>query len=195
MQKEIKTEITKEKLLAATEKLIAGCDDPFKITSRQIAQEAGMQAAMINYCFGSRDKLIYAVFHKYYKMALQEEQVDKIISSDLSPKDKLKKLHFIIARFLVKNHKLTRSITDLVLFGRDLSEESFSYGYVKEHFRGTKTDAECRLIAYELSTMMQLIICRKDDFAKDMKIDLSKDKELKHYIDLRIDLLLPETGG
>ena len=82
-----------------------------------------------------------------------------------------------------------------MLFGRDLSEESFSFGYVKEHFRGTKTDAECKLIAYELSTMMQLIICRKDDFAKDMKIDLSKDKELKHYIDLRIDLLLPETGG
>ncbi len=193
MQKEIKTEITKEKLLTAAEKLIAATDDPFKITSRQIAQEAGMQAAMINYCFGSRDQLIYAVFHKYYKQALQEEHVDKIISSDLSPKDKLKKLHFIIARFLVNNHKLTRSITDLILFGRDLSEESFSFGFVKEHFKGTKTDTECRLIAYELSTMMQLIICRKEDFANDMSIDLSNDKELQHCIDLRFDLLLPDT--
>lgn len=193
MQKEIKTEITKEKLLTAAEKLIAATDDPFKITSRQIAQEAGMQAAMINYCFGSRDQLIYAVFHKYYKQALQEEHVDKIISSDLSPKDKLKKLHFIIARFLVNNHKLTRSITDLILFGRDLSEESFSFGFVKEHFKGTKTDTECRLIAYELSTMMQLIICRKEDFANDMGIDLSNDKELQHCIDVRFDLLLPDT--
>ena len=192
MQKEIKTEITKEKLLTAAEKLIAATDDPFKITSRQIAQEAGMQAAMINYCFGSRDQLIYAVFHKYYKQALQEEHVDKIISSDLSPKDKLKKLHFIIARFLVNNHKLTRSITDLILFGRDLSEESFSFGFVKEHFKGTKTDTECRLIAYELSTMMQLIICRKEDFANDMGIDLSNDKELQHCIDVRFDLLLPD---
>ena len=192
MQKEIKTEITKEKLLTAAEKLIAATDDPFKITSRQIAQEAGMQAAMINYCFGSRDQLIYAVFHKYYKQALQEEHVDKIISSDLSPKDKLKKLHFIIARFLVNNHKLTRSITDLILFGRDLSEESFSFGFVKEHFKGTKTDTECRLIAYELSTIMQLIICRKEDFANDMGIDLSNDKELQHCIDVRFDLLLPD---
>ena len=193
MQKEIKTEITKEKLLTAAEKLIAATDDPFKITSRQIAQESGMQAAMINYCFGSRDQLIYAVFHKYYKQALQEEHVDKIISSDLSPKDKLKKLHFIIARFLVNNHKLTRSITDLILFGRDLSEESFSFGFVKEHFKGTKTDTECRLIAYELSTMMQLIICRKEDFANDMGSDLSNDKELQHCIDVRFDLLLPDT--
>jgi hypothetical protein len=64
---------------------------------------------------------------------------------------------------------------------------------VKEHFKGTKTDTECRLIAYELSTMMQLIICRKEDFANDMSIDLSNDKELQHCIDLRFDLLLPDT--
>ena len=176
MQKEIKTEITKEKLIASTEKLIDGCDDPFKVTSRQIAEESGMQAAMINYCFGSRDTLIA-----------------KIVDSDLSAKDKLKKLHFLVAKFLIENHKLTRAITNLVVFERDLSEESFSYGYVKQHFNGTKTDKECRLIAYEMSTMMQLIIYRKDDIARDMGIDISKDKQLKHYIDMRIDLLLPEV--
>ena len=38
--------------------------------------------------------------------------------------------------------------------------------------------------------MMQLIIYRKDDLKKDFGIDLSKRKELKHYIDMRIDLLL-----
>ena len=195
MQKEIKTEITKEKLIAAATKLIDGCDDPFKITSRQIAQESGMQAAMINYCFGSRDNLIYAVFHRKYKEALQDKQIAKIVSSPASPKDKLKKLHCLVAKFLIENHKLARAITNLILFERDLSEESFSFGYVKEHFNGTKTDKECRLIAYEMSTMMQLIIYRKDDICKDMGIDLSKDKQLKHYIDLRIDLLLPDVEG
>lgn len=192
MQKEIKTEITREKLLTAAEKLIAQSDDPFRITSRQIAQEAGMQAAMINYCFGSRDNLIYEVFHRCYQQALADEQVEKIIGSDLSPKDKLKKLHFTVARILVNNYKLTRSITHVVLFGRDLSEESFSFGYVKAHFNGSRTDKECRLIAYELSSMMQLIIYRKDDFKKDMGIDLTKDRQLKHYIDMRVDLLLPD---
>lgn len=195
MQKEVKTEITKEKLLAATDKLIEGCDDPFKITSRQIAQEAGMQAAMINYCFGSREKLIHEVFHRKYKLALQDKDISKIVTSSLSPKDKLKKLHYLVSHFMVENHKLTRAITSLILFGRDLSEESFSFSYVKEHFKGTKTDKECRLIAYELSAMMQLIIYRKDDIARDMGIDISKDKQLKHYIDLRIDLLLPEVDS
>lgn len=194
MQKEVKTEITKEKLIAAAEKLIAACDDPFKVTSRQIAEESGMQAAMINYCFGSRENLIYEVFHRYYKAALHDADVEKILTSNISPKDKLKKLHYLVAKFLIENHKLTKAITNLILFGRDLSEESVSYGFVKEHFKGTKTDKECRLIAYEMSTMMQLIIYRKDDFRNDMGIDLEKDRQLKHYIDMRIDLLLPEVS-
>ncbi|MBO4681917.1 MAG: TetR/AcrR family transcriptional regulator [Clostridiales bacterium] len=193
MQKEVKTEITKEKLIAAAEKLIANCDDPFKVTSRQIAEESGMQAAMINYCFSSRENLIYEVFHRYYKAALKDAHVEKILTSNDSPKDKLKKLHYLVAKFLIENHKLTKAITNLVLFERDLSEESVSYGFVKEHFNGTRNDKECRLIAYEMSTMMQLIIYRKDDFKNDMGIDLEKDRELKHYIDMRIDLLLPEA--
>lgn len=193
MQKEVKTEITKEKLIAATEKLIANCDDPFKVTSRQIAEESGMQAAMINYSFGSRENLIYEVFHRYYKAALHDADVEKILASKISPKDKLKKLHFLIAHFLIENHKLTRAITNLILFSRDLSEDSVSYGFIKQHFKGTRTDSECRLIAYELSTMMQLIIYRKDDIKTGMGIDLDKDKQLKHYIDMRIDLLLPEV--
>lgn len=194
MQKEVKTEITKEKLIAAASKLIDGCDDPFKVTSRQIAEESGMQAAMINYCFGSRESLIYEVFHRKYKKALTDKLVFSIVNSSASPKDKLKKLHYLVAKFLIENYKLTKAITSLVVFARDLSEESFSYGYVKEHFKGTKTDKECRLIAYEMSTMMQLIIYRKDDLARDMGIDLTKDRQLKHYVGMRIDLLLPEVN-
>ena len=79
MQKEVKTEITKEKLIAAASKLIDGCDDPFKVTSRQIAEESGMQAAMINYCFGSRESLIYEVFHRKYKEALTDKLVFSIV--------------------------------------------------------------------------------------------------------------------
>ena len=63
---------------------------------------------------------------------------------------------------------------------------------MKKHYAGRKTDKECKLIAYEMSSMMQLIICRKEDIKKDFGIDLNKEKELKKYIDMRIDLLLGE---
>ena len=61
-------------------------------------------------------------------------------------KELLKKLHFVVAKCLVENPKFTKAITGYVLFNRDLSQESFSFPYVKKHYAGKKTDEECRLI-------------------------------------------------
>lgn len=190
MQKDIKLGITKEKLIDATFALMEEADDPLNVTSRQIAERAGTKPSMINYCFGSRENLIYQTFRKQYLDFLKEESITELIASDISPKELLKKLHFIVAKCLVENPKFTKAISPFMLFERDLSKESFSFPYVKKHYAGRKTDRECRLIAYELSSMMQLMICRKDDLKRDFGIDLDNDKELKKYIDMRVDLLL-----
>ena len=190
MQKDIKLGITKDKLIDATFALMEEADDPLNVTSRQIAERAGVKPSMINYCFGSRENLIYQTFQKQYLDFLKEEPIAELIASDISPKELLKKLHFIVAKCLVENPKFTKAISPFLLFERDLSKESFSFPYVKKHYAGRKTDRECRLIAYELSSMMQLMICRKDDLKRDFGIDLNNDKELKKYIDMRVDLLL-----
>lgn len=190
MQKDIKLGITKEKLIDATFSLMEEADDPLNVTSRQIAERAGTKPSMINYCFGSRENLIYQTFQKQYLDFLKEEPIAELIASDISPKELLKKLHFIVAKCLVENPKFTKAISPYVLFNRDLSQESFSFPYVKKHYAGKKTDKECRLIAYEMSSMMQLMICRKDDLKRDFGINLDNAKELKKYIDMRIDLLL-----
>jgi AcrR family transcriptional regulator len=165
-------------------------DDPLNVTSRQIAERAGTKPSMINYCFGSRENLIYQTFQKQYMGFLKDKDVEKLIASDIAPKDLLKKLHFIVAKCLVDNPKFTKAITGYVLFNRDLSQESFSFPYVKKHYAGKKTDEECRLISYELSAMMQLIVFRKDDIRASFGIDLNNDEELQKYIDMRVDLLL-----
>jgi len=190
MNKDEKLNLTKDRLLESTFELMEEMDDPLKVTSREIAAAAGVKAGMINYCFGSRENLIYHAFQKQYLNFIKESKVRKIVESDSSPKDILKELHYIVAKCLLDNPKFTKAITGFVLFKRDLSKESFSYPYVYKHYNGTKSEAECKLIAYELSTMMQLIIYRRDDLKKDFGIDLSKKKELKHYIDMRVDLLL-----
>ena len=211
MQKEAKTELTRQKLLDAVDSLITDSEDPIKVTSRQIAAVSGVQPAMINYCFGSRERLIYEVFLRKYEAALSDAKVQKIVESSLSPKDKLKKLHFVIASFLVKNYSFTKAITSFVLFEcrkfkfcgdrfvlfeRDLSQEQFSYGLVKAHYSGKtgkdkKTDTECRMIAYELSTMLQLVLYRYEDIRDHLGLDIEDPKKLRKYIDMRVDLLLP----
>ena len=190
MQKDVKLGITKEKLVDATFALMEELDDPLNVTSRQIADRAGVKPSMINYCFGSRENLSYQTFQKQYMSFLKDKDVEKLIASDLPPKELLKKLHFVVAKCLVENPKFTKAITGYVLFNRDLSQESFSFPYVKKHYAGKKTDEECRLIAYELSAMMQLIVFRKDDIKASFGINLDNDKELQKYIDMRVDLLL-----
>ena len=192
MRKDEKLQLTKDKLLDAAFVLMEEADDPLEVTSRQIAAKADVKPAMINYCFGSRENLIYSAFQKQYLDFLKDKEVEKVINSDLPPKEVLKKLHFVVADCLVKNHRFTQAITGYVLFKRDLSQESFSYAYVKKHYGDKKTDAECKLIAYEMSTMMQLIVYRKEDIKRDFGIDLDNEDELKRCIDMRIDLLLAE---
>lgn len=190
MNKDEKLQITKDNLLKATWELMEESDDPLKVTSRQIADRADVKASMINYCFRSRENLIFNVFQMQYQSFLKDKDVEKILTSDLEPKELLKKLHFIVASCLLENFKFTTAITNFVLFKRDLGTDQFSLPYVIKHYNGRKSDKECRLIAYELSTMMQLIIYRKDDIKKDFGIDLDKRSQLKHYIDMRVDLLL-----
>ena len=93
---------------------------------------------------------------------------------------------------IVDNFTFTKAVTSYILFKRDLGQESFSFAYVKKHYDGRKSDEECKLIAYELSTMMQLIIYRKEDIKESFGIDLDKDDELRKYINMRVDLLLGE---
>ena len=192
MNKDEKLQITKDKLIDSTFRLMEEKDDPMSVTSREIASAAGVKPGMINYCFGSRENLIYQTFQKQYLNFLEDKEIAKLIASDITPRELLKKLHFIVAKCLVENPKFTKAITPFVLFNRDLSQDSFSFAYVKKHYAGRKTDKECKLIAYEMSSMMQLIICRKEDIKKDFGIDMNKEKELKKYIDMRIDLLLGE---
>ena len=190
MQKDEKLAITKEKLMDATFQLMEKSDDPLKVTSRQIAERAGVLPAMINYCFGSRENLIYNTFQKQYLSFLDNNEVKKITESDLPPKELLKKIHFLVARCLTENYNFTRAITGFVLFKRDLSKGSFSYNYVMKHYNGKRSEQECKVIALELSSMMQLLIYRKDDLKKDFGIDLDDPEQLKRYIDMRVDLLL-----
>lgn len=190
MKKDEKLQLTKDKLVDAAFELMEKAEDPMAVTSREIAARADVKPAMINYCFGSRENLIYNAFQKQYLNFLKDKEVEKVINSDLPPDQVLKRLHYVVADCLVKNHTFTKAITGFVLFKRDLGQESFSFNYVKKAYKGRKTDAECKLIAYELSTMMQLIIYRKDDIKRDFGIDLDDEEQLRHYIDMRVDLLL-----
>lgn len=187
----MKLDITKEKLRNAAYKLLAECDSHKEVTSRAIAKEAGVQLAMINYCFGSREALLYEVFKDMYSEEFRKRpEMAAILSSDIPPKEKLREMHYLVAEFLLEHETISKAIAKYVLLNRDLSEKSNSLPFVVAHYKGRLNLKECQLIAYELSSMMQLLLSRHEEIKKCYGIDMKEKEQLKSLIDMRIDMLL-----
>lgn len=193
MTNEERIELTKKNLIDSTIRLMEKMESPLGVTSREIAREAKCTPSMINYCFGSREELIYSAFQQIYIGFQNSQTVENIKSEQLTPKEFLKEVYFQGAKFLTANYNFAKAISGFVLFKRDLAQESFTYKYVYEHYKGTKTEAECKFISYELSAMMQLVVYRMADIKESFGIDLKKDEEIRKLINLRVDLLLSDS--
>jgi AcrR family transcriptional regulator len=193
MEARMKIDLTREKLRNATRKLMSECGSPPEVTSRAIAKEAGVQLAMINYCFGSREALIFEVFQTMSSGFIDENpELTEIMNSTLSPKAKLKKMYVKVTKFLLDNQSFSRAVTKYVLLNRDLSKQLNSLPFVRAHYAGRKSDQEMKLISYELSSIVQLAVYRHEAIRDFCGIDLLREEDLEKYIGMQIDLFLAE---
>ncbi len=189
----MKIDITRDKLRDATRKLMSECDSPLEVTSRSIAKEAGVQLAMINYCFGSREALIFEVFQTMSSVVIdQNPEMSEIMNSDMTPKEKLKKMHMIVTKFLLNNLSFSRAITKYVLLNRDLSRQLNSLPFVRAHYGGRKSEQELKLISYELSSVLQLAVYRHEAIYDFCGLDIRREEDLEKFINMQIDLFLAD---
>lgn len=188
-----KAEIAKDKIKQAAAKLMAECENPSQVTSRAIAKEAGVQLAMINYYFGSREELLFLLFQDLAKEQFQSvPQIFETMKSKLPPKEKLKKIHFFMITLMLDNYVYMQAIMGHVLLHRDLSQGLNSLPLVLEHYKGRKTEAECKLISYEMSSTMQLAVYRHQALKEFCGLDLLREEERKRFVEEQMDLFLTD---
>ena len=186
-------ESTREALLSAAEKLMAECSDPSEVTSRAITKEAGVNLAMINYCFGSREALLFEVFSRLQNEAeKQNPEFRIIIQSEMPPKQKLINLHFEAMKLMLKYGKYVKAITKYALLNRSISASRGSLPFIQAHFGNRKTESECRLIAYEISSIHELAMLRHDEIKAACGVDLTDEKVLLQYVTDHINMFLGE---
>ncbi len=184
-------ENTRNALLQAAEKLMTEYDDPSKITARMLTKEAGVNLAMINYCFGSREALLFEVFDKLQSETMNSNPAfRKILEDEISPKEKLIEIHFHSMKLMLDNYNLAKSVTKYVLMNRTLSAKRGSLKFIQDHFKNRKSESECRIIAYELSSLHELAVLRHEEIKNVCGIDLKNDNELKNYIRNHINMYL-----
>lgn len=188
-------EATKEAILNAAEKLMTECSDPSEVTSRAITKEAGVNLAMINYCFGSREALLFEVFSRLQQEGMkQNPEFHTILKSELPPKEKLIKLHFEAMKMMLKYSKYVKAITKFVLLNRSISASRGSLPFIQAHFGERKTEKECRLIAYEISSIHELAMLRQEEIKAACGIDLTDENVLLQYVTDHINMYLGEEG-
>lgn len=186
-------ETTRKALINATEKLMIKCSDPSKVTSRAITKEAGVNLAMINYCFGSREALLFEVFSRLQNEAeKQNPTFHMILQSEISPKQKLIELHFETMKMMLKYRKYVKAITKYALLNRSISASRGSLPFIQAHFGDRKTESECRLIAYEISSIHELVILRHEEIKDICGVDLTDEKVLLQYVTDHINMFLGE---
>lgn len=191
--KKSKSDITKEKIKTAAKKLMAQCENPAQVTSRAIAKEAGVQLAMINYCFSSREALLFSLFQDLSKEQFRNyPQIYEVMQSDSSPKEKLKKIHYHMLTMMLDNYVYMQAIIGHVLLHRDLSQGLNSLPYVIEHYAGRKTEQECKMISYEISSTMQLAVYRHEALKEFCGMDLTDEEQRKQFVEIQMDLFLQD---
>ena len=184
---------TRQALIDAAEKLITSCSDPAEVTSRAITQEAGVNIAMINYCFGSREQLLFEVLERVSKKAQDTvPSLSMLKDAGVSPKHKLAEIHFQTMKMMLENFKLCSALTKYVLINRKIGDKRTSVAFIQQHFGDRKTEGECRMIAFELSILHELAVLHHQEIRDDCGIDLLNDDVLRRYVYENVDRFLGE---
>lgn len=182
------TENAKEQLFNATINLLNEEGSSNKLTARTIAAKANVNLAMINYYFGSKDSLI-------------KQAVDKIVSEralelkkiplEKSPFEKLTYLLIQLSDITLQYGDLIRSSIPFILLQDEIDHPNYILPYIQEYFQGTRSDVECKIIAYQLISFCQLALYRPDDIKKYLNLDIRIKEERDALIEIMLNLHLP----
>lgn len=176
----------KEELLLVTKELLLKSDKPESVTSRQIIKEANMNLSMINYYYGSKDFLITMATNEI----LREEFEDIKLVERESPLEELKEILSSFSKLVIKYRSISRLAIPHILLEGDIDLVYEVLPYVEACLETEESLQLKKLIAYEIVSILQLILYRLDDFSKFISMDLSKEENIDKFIDLYLDRLL-----
>lgn len=182
----------KDQLLNATMKLLSESNDANKITARQIAAKAGANLAMINYYFSSKDALVSAAVDKM--IANRAVELEEIKEKNIPAKQRLIAFLLKMADITVEYSQYTKATIPYTLLEKDIEEPYHILPMVKECLGEAHSEAECRIIAYQLTTFSQIVFFRSDDFRKYSGLDIMNPGERKALFHTMVDTLIEDNS-
>lgn len=186
----MKNDEVKERLISAAAELLQEAKNPEKVTTRQIAERAETNQAMVNYYFESKDQLLTFAVGRI--IANSADHFKTVPDTTLPPRERLRKMLYELCEEVVQYERYTKIYVPYILLEDEISAPPYILPILREYFNGAKTELECKVIAYQMISFMQLIFFRSETFYKYSGSDLHDREVRKQMIDMQLNLFLGE---
>lgn len=153
-------------------------------TSRDICDTASANLAAINYYFKSKDQLLKTAVDEI----LEEEYQTLKINPSLPSKEKLRYVLYHMSEVVMRYRKLTAVSMPFLLLEDEIQVPLTILPYVQE-LSPKASQSECRIVAYELISFLQLVLYRADDFKRYSGTDVTDSKQMHAVIDHQLQIL------
>ena len=190
----------KENIIRATTELIEQSSGRIhEITSRKIAQQAGVGLGLINYHFGSKENLITICVQRIINNVVMcfSQKKDTADRSNLSDEERLADWAKQVFDFLFENH----AISSISILGdmQNYHIESNSV-YTQKGFRKAIQDQEMpegdkRLLVFMLTGAMQIAFLSGNTTKELLGYDLTIKEQRDLYIEKTVNILFAGVNG
>ena len=183
---------SKEQLILAAIRLLSVADEPIEITARQIAAEAGTNLAMINYYFKSKDELLNIAIGKIIESSAEKFRT---LVENVPPREQLHQMLCSLSNMVIKYSRFTKITIPYVLLQEEIKTPFYILPILRAYFGEEKNEMECRLIAYEMISFLQLAFLRSDAVLQYVGENISQELMCDKLINLQLNLFLGDEEG
>lgn len=177
----------KEKILDIAEQLLMENKDLSEVTNREIASLAGVNSALINYYYQSKENLMRLAADRCMSH-IGASLFDQ--NSSAVPSDRIKTMLKRFYKFCYQNPALAKIKVSSELKQGSVYTSQMLLPLFREHFGEMKSDMALKLLTFQLLFPLQIFFLNKEQFASYFGCDLSDYKMLDAIIDQLVDNII-----
>lgn len=181
----------KERIMDTMIRLVLEQQDINKITTRQIAEMANVNSALINYYYQSKENLLNKAV-EICMANIANKMSEEDTESD-TPEIRLRKMIKTISTFSINNYFLAEIVISSELKEGSLSTIQKITPLLKEIYKEEKTESELKLMTVQLIVPIQVMFLYGKKYAGYLGKDIFDQKQRDELLDEMIDNIL--KGG
>ncbi len=182
----------KERIMDTVVNLLLERKDIHKITTRQIAELANVNSALINYYYQSKDNLVLKAVE-----ICMENMVIKLSDKDFQNEthvNRLKNMIKEISTFAFNNYYLSEIAISAELKHGGINTIQIILPLLKAIFKESKAEIELKVMAMQLVTSMQMMLLNAKEYTEYLSMDIFNDRLRNELLDQMVDnILKPES--